>query len=108
MEDPLDDFLAPLTLKVDVRRLVAIRRYEALKQKAAADWIDGGDAQHVADGGIGGGPPALAQDAFRSRVAEDAVHRQEVGRVFEVGDQPQFVGELLIHRWRLAVRIPHG
>src|SRR3954469_5730509 len=30
---------------------------------------------------VRGAPPALAQDALRSREANDAVHRQEVGRV---------------------------
>jgi hypothetical protein len=52
----LDDLLAPLMLEidVDVGRLPALLRQEALEQEIDFGGIDGGDAEAVADGGIGG------------------------------------------------------
>ncbi len=63
--DVLDDLLAPLVLEidVDVGRLAAFRRDEAREEQVVLVGIDGGDAEHVADGGIGRRAAALAQDA---------------------------------------------
>ena len=74
LEDPLHDDLAPLMLEidVDVRRLAPLLGHEALEQEVVALGIDGGDAQHVADGGIGGRAAALAENVLRSREADDA------------------------------------
>ncbi len=93
---PLDDLLAALVLEidVDVGRLVALGGDEALEQQPGAGWIDAGDAEHVADGGVGGRAAALAEDALAPGVADDAVHRQKIGRVFQLPDQRQFVREL--------------
>lgn len=65
----LDDLLAPLVLEVyvDVRWLAAFAGNEALKEQVAACRVDLGDAEAVADRRVGGGTPALAQDALRSR-----------------------------------------
>ena len=72
LEDPLHDDLAPLVLEidVDVRRLAAFLRHEALEQQVIPRGIDGGDAQHVADGassrrcrGPGRGCPSSARSA---------------------------------------------
>ena len=94
--DPLDDFLAALVLEVDVdvRGFAPLGADEALEQQAGAGGVDGRDAEHEADRGVGGGPAALAEDAFRFREANDAVDGQEVWRVVELGDQGQFVVEL--------------
>ena len=66
--DPLHDDLAPLVLEVDVdvRRLAALLGDEALEQQVVALRIDRGDAEHVADGGVGGRAAALAQDVLAS------------------------------------------
>ena len=63
--DPLDHFLAPLMLEidVDVGRLVAALGDEALEQQLVLDRIDRGDAEHVADHRIGRRAAALAEDA---------------------------------------------
>src|SRR3546814_914836 len=55
--------LAPLMFEidVDVRRLVARGAEEALEQQVVMGRIDGGDAEAVAHGGIGGRAAALAQ-----------------------------------------------
>ena len=78
--DVLDDLLAPLVLEVhvDVGRLVALLRDEALEQQRHARRIHLGDAEAEADGGIGRGAAPLAQDAARAREPHDVVHGQEV------------------------------
>ena len=80
--DPLDDLLAPLVLEidVDVGRLVALVGQEALEQDLVLVGIDLGDAEAVADGGVGGRSATLAKDAHLARLLDDLVHRQEVGR----------------------------
>src|SRR3546814_11735447 len=54
--DILHHLLAPLVLEVDVdvRRLVARRGDEALERKVELGGVDRGDAEHVADRGVGG------------------------------------------------------
>ena len=66
--DVLDHLLAPLVLEidVDVGRLVALRRDEALEQEVDAVGVDRGDAEAVADRGIGRRAAALAEDVLRS------------------------------------------
>src|ERR1035437_3666475 len=49
VEHPLDHLLAPLEVDVDVRRLPALHGDEALEQQPAANGIDRGDAEHVAN-----------------------------------------------------------
>jgi hypothetical protein len=62
--DILDHLLAPLMLEihVDIRRLLARGADEALEQEIHVGGIDGGDAEAIADGGIGGRAAALAED----------------------------------------------
>ena len=68
--DVLDHLLAPLVLEVDVDvgRLVALGRDEALEEQLDAYRVDGGDAEAVADGGVGRRAAALAEDAARGRI----------------------------------------
>ena len=63
--DVLDHLLAPLVLEVDVDvgRLVALLRDEALEQHAHPRRIDLGDAERVADRRVGRRAAALAEDA---------------------------------------------
>ena len=93
--DVLDHLLAPLVLEVDVdvRRLAPLARDEALEQEVDLRRVDGGDPQAVADGGVGGGAPPLAEDALAPGEAHDVVHGEEVGRVAELGDEREFVHE---------------
>ncbi len=105
--NPLDHLLAPLVLEVDVdiRRLVPLRRNEPLEQQPGAGRVDAGDPQHITNCRIGRRPPPLAQDALAPRVADDAVHRQEIRRVVELPDQRQLMRELAPHPLRHAVLI---
>ena len=91
--DPLDHRLAPLVLEVDVDvgRLLALLRHEALEQEVVAVGVDRGDAEHVADGGIGGAAAALAEDLLVPREPHDGIHGQEVGRVVELLDELELV-----------------
>ncbi len=91
--DILDHLLAPLMLEIDVdiRRLVALGRDEALEQQIDLAGIDGSDAEAVADRGVGGRAPALTQDFLPAGIAHDVMHRQEIGRVAELPDQFQLM-----------------
>ena len=64
--DVLDDFLAALVLEidVDVRWLGTLLGDEALEEHADPRRIDRGDAQAVADGGVGGAAAALAENVL--------------------------------------------
>ncbi len=94
--DVLDDLLASLVLEidVDVRRLVALGRDEALEQKIEARGIDLGDSETEADRRIRRRAAALAQDSARAGEAHDVVHGEKIGRVVERGDE----GELVLQR----------
>src|SRR6185312_13703601 len=99
----LDDLLAPLVLEidVDVGRLIALARDEALEeQRCAAQGVDGGHTQAKADAGVGGGPPTLAQDVLIACKRDDIVHGQEVRLVAQVRDE----GELVLDGLALALR----
>jgi hypothetical protein len=61
---PLDHLLAPLMLEIDIdiRQLLVFSGDEALEEQATSYRIDGGDAKHIPDGGVGGRAAALAEN----------------------------------------------
>ncbi len=89
--DVLDHLLAPFVLEIDVdiRRLAALLADEALEQQIDLGGVDGGDAEHITDGGVGGRAAALAEDAAPLGEADDLAHGEEVMRDAELLDQPQ-------------------
>ena len=91
--DILHHLLAPrmLEIDVDVGRLQPLLGDEALEQQIDLGRIDRGDAEHVADGRIRRRSPALAQDVLAARIMDDVVHGEEIMRVFQLGDQRQFL-----------------
>ena len=105
--DVLDHLFAPLVLEVDVDvgRLVALGRDEALEQQIEARRIDLGDPEAIADRGIGRRAAALAEDALRAREAHDVVHGEEVRRVIERGDQLEFIRQRFSRALRNALGI---
>ena len=104
--DPLDHFLAPLMLEidVDVGRFAALLRDEAFEEELVLDRIDRGDAEDEADDRIGRRAAPLAQDLDRAGVADDRVYGEEIRRVAHLRDEREFVFELPgIGAGRLAI-----
>ncbi len=93
-----------LEIDVDVGRLFALGRDEALEQKIDLGGIDIGDGEAVADGGVGGRAAPLAEDALAPRVMDDVVDGEEIGRVVELGDQRELLPQHVAHLLRDAVR----
>ena len=105
--DVLDDLFAPLVLEVDVdvRRLVALLRDEALEQQRGVHRVHRGDPEAIAHCRVGRRAAALAEDALRARVPHDVVHGEEEGLVALQCDQRQLLLDLLAHLRRNALRV---
>ncbi|MNN59104.1 hypothetical protein D3C81_1741960 [compost metagenome] len=95
----LDHFFAPVVLEVhvDIRRLVALTRKEALEQQAMLHGVELGDAQHETHHRVGGRTAALTQDALAAGEGDDVVHGQEVTFVTKFLDQCQLRGQHITH-----------
>ena len=93
--DVLDDFLAALMFEidVDVGRLFALLRDEALEQQVDLIGIDGSDAEHIADGGIGGRTAALAENIAIPGKTNDVVDGEKIGRKLHLADLLKFLLE---------------
>jgi hypothetical protein len=76
-----------LEIDVDVGRLVALLGDEALEEHRHAPGIDLGDAEAVADGGIGGRAAALAEDLLAARVGDDILDGEEERLIRELLDE---------------------
>jgi len=102
-----NDLGAPFVFEidVDVGRFATLLRDETLEQHARAIRADLGNAQRETNNRIGRRTASLAQDIDAAREADDVVHRQKIGFVFELGDQRQFVFDELAHLIRNALRI---
>ena len=102
--DILDHLLAPLMLEidVDVRRLLPLRRDEALEQEIDLGRVDIGDGEAVADGGIRRRAAPLAEDVERAGIMHDVVHGEEIARVVELRDQRELLVERVAHLVRDA------
>ena len=105
--DVLHHDFAPLMLEVDVDvgGLVPLFRHEALEQKARTRRIDLGDAQAIADGGVGGRAAPLAEDALRACIDDDVVHSEKKRFGAHVGDERELVLDRLFHAIGHAIRI---
>ena len=108
--DPLDHFLAALVLEidVDVGRLAALGRDEALEQQLGAHRIDRGDAKNVADRRVRRRAAPLAQDVLAPRERDDRMNGQKIGRIIELGDQAEFMRQLRTDLSVQALGIPLG
>ena len=106
----LDHLLAPLVLEVDVDvgRLAAVGRDEALEQQVDLGRIDAGDAEAEAHRAVGGRAAALAEDVLLAGEAHDVVDGEEVARVVEPRDQRQLLDEERAHLVGDAVGIVPG
>jgi len=108
--DEADHLLAPRMLEVDVdiRRLVAFGRDEAIEQQRRFLRIHLGNPETIADGGIGGRSSPLAEDAFRAGKADDAMDGEEIGLVAFFADQVQLVFQEVGDLLRNTLREPPG
>ena len=81
--DILDDVFALLVLEIDIdiRRFVARIRNEALEEQVGAGGIDFGDAERIADSGVGRRAAPLMQNSFLAGEADNVLHGEEEGRV---------------------------
>ena len=97
--DVLDNFFAPLVLKVhiDIGRLVTFARYEAFKEHAHARRVYLGHAQAVTHRRVGRRATPLAQNAAAARKAHDVMHRKKIHLVLQLSDQRQLVLHLYVH-----------
>ena len=105
--DVLDHLLAPLVLEidVDVGRLLALLRDEALEQKVDVLRIHLGDLEAIADHRIRRGAAPLAQNALGAREADDIVYGEEVGRVVQLARHLELAVERLTDLRADTVRI---
>ena len=93
----LDDFFALVAagqVEVDVGPLAALFGEKALEEKFHADGVDGGDAERVADGAVGGRSAALHENVLLAAVADDVPDDEEVSGEVELFDELQFVFDL--------------
>ncbi|CAG7402834.1 hypothetical protein PICSAR7_04402 [Mycobacterium avium subsp. paratuberculosis] len=94
--DVLDHLFALVgfDVHVDVGRAVAGRRQEALEQQLVGHRVHRGDAQGVADRGVGRRSPTLAQDVVLPAEPGDVVHHQEISRKLQLRNDFQLVLDL--------------
>ncbi len=97
-EDP-DDLLPAVVGKVDVdiRKFVhghAVAVEEAAEVKVETDGADTGDAEAVADEGIGGGAAGDPVDSQSAALLQKIPDEEEVVGVADLADDPEFLGEL--------------
>ena len=88
--DVLDDALALVAagqVDIDVGPFAALFGEEALEQQLHADRIDGGDAERVADGAVGGRAAALHEDVLLAAEADDVPDDEEVAGQLELLDE---------------------
>src|ERR671922_1743510 len=94
--DVLDGFFAAsgFDVDVDVRRSVTRRRKEALEQQAELHRVGVGDAERVADGGVGGRAASLAEDVVAPAELADVPDDQEVAGESELLDDLELLVDL--------------
>ena len=81
-------------VEIDVGPLAALFREEALEEQVHADGIDGGDAERIADGAVGGGTATLHENAVVTAEADDVPHDEEVAFEVELLDEGEFALDL--------------
>jgi hypothetical protein len=82
-----------LEIDVDVGGFLALLADETLEEHFVLVGVDGGDAEAVADGRVGGGAAALAEDILRAGEFHEVVHGEKEGVVVELLDEVELVVE---------------
>ena len=81
LKDVLDDGFAALAgreVDIDVRPRLSILGEEALEEESTLNWIDTCYANCVTDKRVGGGAPALAEDALGAGETDDVPNDEEI------------------------------
>ncbi|MDB5663143.1 MAG: Integrase family protein, partial [Sphingomonas bacterium] len=92
--DPLNHFFALLMLELKSISRGSQHSAETnpLEQQLGARRVDRGDAEHVADRPVGCPPPRLRRkDLAPPRLGDDRMDGQEIWRVIELCDEPEFI-----------------
>ena len=105
----LDHLLAPLMLEinVDIGRLLALFRDEAVEQELMLGRINAGDLKAVTHRRIGRRAASLAQDGWIDAAGEidDILDGEEIARKVELCDQGQLALQRIAHHLRRPLRI---
>src|SRR4029079_18456768 len=81
-------------LEIYVGPLAALFREKPLEQQLHADRIDGGDAERIADGAVGGRPAALPQNLLPPAEVDEIPDDQKVAGEIELLDQIELALDL--------------
>ncbi len=98
--DVLNDALASIAarqIEIDIGPFAALFRQEPLEEQVHADRIDGGDAEAVAHGAVGGRPASLHENPLLAAEVHDVPDDQEIARQVELFDQVQLTLDLPRH-----------
>ena len=101
--DVLDDALALVAggeVEVDVGPLAALLGEKALEQQIHLHRIDGGDAEGVADRGVGGRAAPLHEDLLAAAELDDVPDDEEVAGQVELLDHGQLFLDLPLRALR--------
>ena len=96
--DVLDDALALIAagkIDVDVGPFAALFGEKAFEEQIHADRVDRGDAERVADGAVGRGATALAENSLLFREANQIPDDQEVAAEPQLVDELEFAFDLM-------------
>ena len=105
--DVLNDLFAAFVLEVDVDvgGFVAGFGHEAFKDHRADFGADAGHAKAITHYRVRRRAAPLAENIAGSGELDDVVNCQEIGLVFQLGDQGQFVVQHVAHLVGRAVRV---
>ena len=95
--DILDGALALVAageIEIDVGPFAAFLGKKAFEEKVHANGVDGGDAERIADGAIGGGTASLDEDVLLAAVADDVPDDQKIAGKIEALDHGEFALDL--------------
>ena len=95
--DILNGFFALVAagqIEIDVGPFAALFGKEALEEQVHADGIDGGDAERIADGAVGGRAASLHENVLLAAEADDVPDDQEIAGELELLDERQFFFDL--------------
>ena len=79
-----------LEVDIDVGRFVALFRYESLEQQMQPRWVDFGDVEAIADGGICRRSATLTEDVLAACELNDVIYGEEKVLVVQLLDEIEF------------------